>query len=139
MGVVAGAAIREPGRADAAGVLSHQLQPHLKRLSALLGPQADTLERRFISRLKKIRLDPRQRSSLAAITPGALAMVLSAGHQPGVFFDQVEYNGRRLAKLNLAPSDIAAALASYDRLLTPTLRRLLPDEYANIQWVREQL
>jgi signal transduction histidine kinase len=31
------------------------------------------------------------------------------------------------------------ALQLYDRLLTPMLRKLLPNEYANFQWVREQL
>ncbi|MBV9771636.1 MAG: GAF domain-containing sensor histidine kinase, partial [Bryobacterales bacterium] len=31
------------------------------------------------------------------------------------------------------------ALQQYDRLLTPLLRKLLPNEYANFQWVREQL
>jgi transcriptional regulator with GAF, ATPase, and Fis domain len=51
----------------------------------------------------------------------------------------VEYNGRRLAKLNLPPSSIVEALQEYDRLLTPMLRKLLPNEYANFQWVREQL
>lgn len=130
---------REPVLADAAGVLSHQLQTHLKRLSALLGPQSANLEKRFLARLKKIRLDPRQRSSLAAITPGALARILELGHPPAVFFDQVEYNGRRLAKLNLPPSDIAGALEEYDRLLSSILSQLPAEEFANIQWVREQL
>jgi signal transduction histidine kinase len=58
---------------------------------------------------------------------------------PLKFIEQVEYNGRRLAKLNLPPSSIVEALQEYDRLLTPMLRKLLPNEYANFQWVREQL
>jgi signal transduction histidine kinase len=51
----------------------------------------------------------------------------------------VEYNGRRLAKLNLPPSAILEALEEYDKLLGPTLVSLIPDESANFQWVREQL
>ena len=55
------------------------------------------------------------------------------------FIEQVEYNGRRLAKLNLPPSAILEALEEYDRLLAPTLTALIPDEHSNFQWVREQL
>ena len=51
----------------------------------------------------------------------------------------MEYNGRRLAKLNLPPSAILEALEEYDLVLTPTLEALIPDEDANFQWVREQL
>jgi len=77
--------------------------------------------------------------ALAAITPGAAARILAKGQPPLKFIEQVEYNGRRLAKLNLPPSSIVEALQEYDRLLTPMLRKLLPNEYANFQWVREQL
>ena len=51
----------------------------------------------------------------------------------------MEYNGRRLAKLNLPPSAILEALQEYDRLLAPALEELIPDEHANFQWVRDQL
>ncbi len=51
----------------------------------------------------------------------------------------MEYNGRRLAKLNLPPSAILEALQEYDKLLSPMLEKLIPDEHANFQWVREQL
>src|SRR5207253_1334328 len=34
---------------------------------------------------------------------------------------------------------ILEALQEYDRLLTPTLASLIPDEHSNFQWVREQL
>ena len=74
-----------------------------------------------------------------ALTTGAAAKILASGRPPLKFIEQVEYNGRRLAKLNLAPSSIVEALQQYDRLLTPVLRKLLPGEYANFQWVREQL
>jgi signal transduction histidine kinase len=77
--------------------------------------------------------------ALAAITPGAAARVLAFGQPPLKFIEQVEYNGRRLAKLNLPPSAILEALQEYDRLLTPTLASLISDEHSNFQWVREQL
>ena len=107
-------------------------------------PHVETLDRRFLAKLKHRRLSTKEnetkiRVALASLTPGAAARILASGQAPLKFIEQVEYNGRRLAKLNLPPSMIVEALQEYDRLLTPLLRRLLPNEYANLQWVREQL
>src|SRR5205823_7619448 len=55
------------------------------------------------------------------------------------FIEQVEYNGRRLAKLNLPPSAILEALQEYDRLLTARISQWADEDVANFQWVREQL
>jgi signal transduction histidine kinase len=133
-----------PELADAADVLSDQLRVHLQRLAVFLLPHADTLDRRFMAKLKHRHLSPKQyeqkiRVALSCLTPGAAARILASGQAPLKFIEQVEYNGRRLAKLNLPPSMIVEALQEYDRLLTPLLKRLLPNEYANLQWVREQL
>jgi len=105
----------------------------------LLNPHTDKLERRFDSRLRELQFQPKQRIALAAITPGAAARILARGHTPLKFIEQVEYNGRRLAKLNLPPSAILEALQQYDQLLSPMLEALIPNEYSNFQWVREQL
>src|SRR5579871_5286859 len=128
-----------PELADAADVLSDQLRVHLHRLAALLEPHTDKIDRRFLSRLRELEFQPKQRAALAAITPGAAARVLASGHPPLKFIEQVEYNGRRLAKLNLPPSAILEALQEYDKLLSPMLETLIPDEHANFNWVREQL
>jgi signal transduction histidine kinase len=133
-----------PELADAADVLSDQLRVHLHRLAVFLLPHAETLDRRFLAKLKRGQFearhfDPKIRVALASITLGAAARILATGQPPLKFIEQVEYNGRRLAKLNLPPSSIVEALQEYDRLLTPMLRKLLPHEYANFQWVREQL
>jgi signal transduction histidine kinase len=128
-----------PELADAADVLSDQLRVHLHRLAALLEPHTDKIERRFQSRLRELEFQPKQRSALAAITPGAAARILATGGPPLKFIEQVEYNGRRLAKLNLPPSAILEGLQEYDRLLSPMLETLIPEEHANFQWVREQL
>ena len=128
-----------PELADAADVLSDQLRVHLQRLAEALLPYADELERRFLSRLRALKYQPKQRNALAAITLGAASRILAEGRAPLNFIEQVEYNGRRLAKLNLPPSAILAALLEYDRLLAPRLKQVLPGEQANLQWVREQL
>jgi signal transduction histidine kinase len=133
-----------PELADAADVLSDQLRTHLHRLAVFLLPHAEALDRRFLAKLKQGQFEPREfepkiRVALASITTGAAARILASGQPPLKFIEQVEYNGRRLAKLNLPPSSIVEALQEYDRLLTPMLRKLLPNEHANFQWVREQL
>jgi signal transduction histidine kinase len=128
-----------PELADAADVLSDQLRVHLHRLASLLEPHTDKIDRRFLRRLQELEFQPKQRTALAAITPGAAARILAHGRPPLKFIEQVEYNGRRLAKLNLPPSAILEALQEYDKLLSPMLETLIPDEHANFQWVREQL
>jgi signal transduction histidine kinase len=128
-----------PGLADAADVLSDQLHVHLQRLAGLLAPHAESLDRRFLAHLKKRGFEPKIRIALNALTPGSAARVLSAGEPALKFIEQVEYYGRRLAKLNLPPASVAEALQEYDRLLTPILKGLKRDDLANFQWVREQL
>jgi signal transduction histidine kinase len=128
-----------PELADAADVLSDQLRQHLKRMSRLLEPHTEKIERRFVQRMQHLGIEPMQRSALAAITTGAAARLLARNKSPLKFIEQVEYNGRRLAKMNLPPSAILEALQEYDRLLSPTLQGLQPDQQANFQWVREQL
>lgn len=133
-----------PELADAADVLSDQLRVHLQRLAVFLLPHAESLDRRFLAKLKERHFEPREYepkmlSALAALTPVAAARILARGEPPLKFIEQVEYNGRRLAKLNLPPSIVVEALQEYDSLLSPLLRKLRPNEYANLQWVREQL
>ena len=128
-----------PELADAADVLSDQLRTHLQRLAVLLEPHTEKIERKFLNRLQRLGFEPKQRVALSAITPGAAARVLAQGHPALKFIEQVEYNGRRLAKLNLPPSAILEALEEYDLVLTPTIQHLIPEEHSNFQWVREQL
>lgn len=127
-----------PVLAEAADVLSDQLAALLKRLGALVRPHADKLEERFLARLAKMEYTSLQSRALAQLTAGAASRILARGLEPPVFLESVEYHGQRLAKLNLPPAAVAAALAEYDKLLTPVLRRTAPD-HKNLQWVREQL
>jgi signal transduction histidine kinase len=128
-----------PILADAADVLSDQLQMHLTRLSVFIKPHAAALDVRFRKRLRSRKYDPKQLKALSAITPGAAARILGADRPPADFFEQVEYSGRRLAKLNVPPVDIISALHAYDSVLDPLLKKLMPDEHLNFQWTREQL
>jgi len=42
------------------------------------------------------------------------------------FLEQVDYNGRRLAKLDVSPEEAGAALAAFDVILSPVLGGRLP-------------
>lgn len=131
-----------PELADAADVLSDQLRTQLQRMSALLERHVEKLDSRFQSKLERLGYEAPQRTALAAITFGNAARILAGGQPALKFIEQVEYSGRRLAKLNLPPSAIVEALQEYDRLLTARLRTLQSaDEaqQANFQWVREQI
>jgi signal transduction histidine kinase len=128
-----------PELADAADVLSDQLKMHLRRLSELLSPHADRLERRFLQRLRGLKYDRKQQTALAAITLGAASRIIGQRRPPLKFIEQVEYHGRRLAKMNIPPSSILAALQVYDTLLTPEVKELFPAEVPNFRWVRDQL
>lgn len=133
------AAELSPELADAADVLSDQLKTHLRRLSELLAPHADRLERSFVQRLRTLKYDRKQQIALSAITLGAASRIIGQRRPPLKFIEQVEYHGRRLAKMNIPPSSILAALQLYDALLTPAVQNLFPAEFPNFQWVREQL
>jgi len=127
------------GLTDAAQILSGQLRIYLKRLAERIRPEADQLDRRFQNRLGRLGYDARHAETLLRISSGAAARLLARGRPPAEFFEQVAYNGRRLAKLGLTPTGTTAALAEYDRLLTPVLRRSGADEFRAYEWARQQL
>lgn len=113
----AGATV-EPG---AAGMLREPLtgpwvafarlvEPHRPRLDA-------ALRRRMLAR------DTRQIKALSLITSGAASRLLAAGRPIGDFCEQVAYNCRRLAKLNVPPAEVVDALRAYDRELNVLLAR----------------
>jgi signal transduction histidine kinase len=128
-----------PVLAEAAGVLSDQLRSVLARLAPALQPEADLLEVKFLARLQKLGYDVRQRRALASLTFGNAIRFLARGCPLSDYFEEVEYSGRRLAKLNLPPSAITTALAEYERLIKPVLRRLLDASSEQFSWARQQL
>jgi signal transduction histidine kinase len=104
-----------------------------------VAPHSAVLDRRFRAALKKRGYDPIQQAALCGITPGEAARVLASGAPAGAFFEQVEYNGRRLAKFNVSPGAIAQALSEHDALLSPILQALGQEQASNLRWVLNQL
>lgn len=128
-----------PALADAAHVLSGQLRTHLKRLSAALLPHAPRLERAFDSYLISQQFDRQQRRAMHRITLVNAARLLSAGRGVGDFFEDVEYHGRRLAKLNVPPGRVVQCVAEAGMLVQRALAGLPEAERRNHTWVSEQV
>jgi len=133
----------EAALADAAGMFYDPLGPRLERLAQLIQPHLAGLDASFDRHLKNAPgariYDGPQRKALFQITAGAAAQVLSSGRSLADFLEQVAYNSRRLAKLNVAPEEAVQALRQYDRLIDPLLANRYPEQAAALQPLREQL
>ncbi len=100
---------------------------HARLMLRAIRPLADGLDRRFRGALGRTCDDPTRRALLAC-APTAAARLRSLEQ----FVEQVEYNGRRLAKLNLSPAGVGEALDRFDSLLAPRIAN-------RFQPAREQL
>ena len=122
-------------------VLGPKAQRDVRRLAAKLGPAAEQIENRWQRKLKAVfpgKLDaPRQRA-LAAINPGASAAVL-AGGKLDAFFEHVEYHARRLAKLDVSPSQVLASVSEYQRALSPAIKRWFPGQAPAYEYALDHL
>jgi hypothetical protein len=135
--------------ADAAAGLSRQLQAHLRWMGEALTSQSAAIGRRFEKRLRELGHDRPQREALMAITTGAAAHIMykgkpaegkgAKGRGMDVFLEEVQYRGRRLAKLGLNPAVVVAALKEYDELLRENFEKHYPDRMPNVEWVLGQL
>lgn len=98
-------------------LLTPAARRHILRMVRAVAPAAARLERQFRALLGDLRYDRAQIRALMAITPAASSRLRTAGQ----FLEQVEYNGRRLAKLNLPPAEVHGLLSRFDGLLCPQL------------------
>ena len=91
---------------------------HLRLLFRAVGPLAGRLDREFRSLLRQSSAyEPALIRALLAITPVAASRLRTVG----AFVEQVEYNGRRMAKMNLPPGEAAEVLGEFDRRLENAL------------------
>ncbi|HWR53596.1 MAG TPA: GAF domain-containing sensor histidine kinase [Bryobacteraceae bacterium] len=107
----------EPVLAHAAQLLSPEVG---RTLAALVRAVTPSFEREFLRNAGPLK--PLQKRALAAVTPGAAIRLLAAGGNLSDFFEQVEYNGRRLAKLDLPPAEVLGPLREYARRLDALAR-----------------
>jgi len=103
-------------------VLTAAALAHARALGRLLAPRSPALLRRFAGVLARSGYNAVRRRALLAVTPAAAAPLLTGRGPMSRFLEQVEYHGRRLARLNVPPADVVAALDRFDRLLDAGLR-----------------
>jgi len=89
----------------------------MARMVRAIAPAADRLDRRFATLLRQHRYNAAQIRAFLAITPAAASRLRSLDQ----FLEQVEYNGRRLAKLNVPPAAVNEVLREFGGLLDPVL------------------
>jgi signal transduction histidine kinase len=109
-------------------VLTPAARRYIRRMVQEMGPSARLLDRRFTGLLRGQPYGPEQIRAFLAITPAA------AAHAGGLkrFLEQVDENGRRLAKLNVPPGEVEERLHEFGGLLDAILG-------SRFQPAREQL
>jgi signal transduction histidine kinase len=97
--------------------MTAEARRHGRRLAASLRPASGRLNREFTRILRERRYSGDTVRALLAITPAAAAGCRTHDE----FIEQIEYQGRRLAKLNVAPGETYEALQQFGAMLEPIL------------------
>lgn len=124
--------------AETAAGLSQQMQAQLVWMAGQLATRWAGIDRAFRRRLKALGYSADQIASLVEITPGAAAAMLASGRPLEDFLEQARYRARRLAKLDLTPARVVAALREYDQLVDQAGRRLFGNRARDLEWARNQ-
>src|SRR5215831_7168809 len=86
---------------------------HLRRLLGAIRPLAGRLDRQFRALLREHPYDALQIRALLEITPAAASGLRTLDQ----FVEQVEYQGRRLARLNLPLLEVIGILSEFGEIL----------------------
>jgi signal transduction histidine kinase len=92
---------------------------HVRLLLNAIRPLADRLDRNLRLYLRHSAYEPALVRALLAATPAAASRLRTIP----AFLEQLEYNGRRLAKFNLPPGEVLEVLEEFDRLADRQLER----------------
>src|SRR4030088_2186209 len=111
-----------------APLLTPAARRHAAHMARVIAPSASRLDRSFLALLRNRAYDARQIRAFVAITPAAASRLRSHSS----FLEQVDYNGRRLAKLNVPPAEVNEVLLEFGAILDPVLA-------GRFQPAREQL
>jgi len=109
-------------------LLTATARRYVVRMTRAIAPHQGLLDARFRTVLRRRGCDGRQARAYLAITPAAASRLPSLGK----FLDEVEYHGRRLAKLNVQPDEAKETLKAFG----PLLDTVLPGQF---EPAREQL
>lgn len=94
-------------------LISAPLDAELAVLAQLPGAERARLDVAFRKALRTRGFGAAAEKAMCAITPAAAARMRAAGRSFAEVFEQVNYSGRRLAKLNISPEEITQALRSF--------------------------
>jgi signal transduction histidine kinase len=111
-------------------VLSKKVQRDIRRLAAKLKARGTKIDKRWRRKAQAIfrnELDPPRLRALAAINPGSWWPLLGEG-RINDFLEQVEYHGRRLAKLDVAPKKVLASVQESEQALLIELKDLIQSD-----------
>ena len=97
--------------------LTAQAFARLLGLARLIAPHAVDLQQRYARVLTRGGWRTLRRKALLEISPVSAARMLAARKPLHRFLEQVEYNSRRLAKLNVTPGEALEALSLCDPLV----------------------
>lgn len=114
-------------------VLSEKVKSYIQRLARELAPRVPAIEKRWQRRLPSIfgeAVNGSHLRALASINPGNWSEVLAEGRM-SEFLEQVEYHGRRLAKLDVPPDHVLASLQEYEKALLPDLKKFFPEDFSS--------
>jgi signal transduction histidine kinase len=109
-------------------ILTQAARQHVLRMTAAMRPRLRAIEREFTRFLRERPYDSAQIRAFLAITPAAAARLGRLDR----FWEHVEYNGKRLAKLNVPPDEVEDVLRCMNDLLDAMLE-------GQFQPAREQL
>jgi signal transduction histidine kinase len=98
-------------------ILTPAASRYAAEMARAIKPAAAQIDRRLSAALRKRAHNGAQVRALLAITPAAAARLRTLPQ----FLEQVEYNGRRLAKMNVSPAQVQEALRDCGALLDPVL------------------
>jgi signal transduction histidine kinase len=99
-------------------LIANDARRHLRLLLRAVRPLAGRLDGQFRAFLRGRPYDAALIRALLAITPAAASRLRTLEQ----FLEQVAYNGRRMAKLNLPPSEAGEILAEFGALLDGALQ-----------------
>src|SRR5450432_3954515 len=97
--------------------LTRAARRHISRMLRALAPFAPRLERSCRSLLRQRAYNAAQIRAFLAITPGAASRLRTLNQ----FMEQVAYNGRRLARLNVPPPEVSEVLRDIGAIFDPLL------------------
>ncbi|MBZ5625218.1 MAG: GAF domain-containing sensor histidine kinase [Acidobacteriia bacterium] len=100
-----------------APLLTPAARRHAAQMARAIAPSAARLDRAFLALLRKRAYDAAQIRAFLAITPAARSRLRSLVQ----FLEQVDYNGHRLAKLNVPPAEVNDVLREFGAILDPVL------------------